>query len=371
MNNIRTWRHFDFQLLTGVLFLVAFGILLIYSGSRTGTEAPENLAQSPVLRQGLYASLGLLAMFVVARLDYRYLTNIAWLLYGVAVVLLLGVLFVTEETFGSHRWFDVGPVQLQPSEPAKLVTMLLLARYLGGQGERVRQARVFLTSLGIAALPMGLVFIEPDLGSSIVFFTIWLGMVAMAGVRTKHLAVFGLILLLLVPFGMLVAVTDYQRERIELYLDPGKDPLGAGFNIIQAEISIGSGGLFGRGLLHGTQTQLDYLRTRSTDYVFSVLGEELGFVGAMILFALLIFVLFRGVRAAGMARDPAGRLIATGVVVMIAVQAFINVGVNLRIFPVTGITLPFISAGGSSLISMFVALGFLQSVVLRHRTIDF
>jgi rod shape determining protein RodA len=166
---------------------------------------------------------------------------------------------------------------------------------------------------------------------------------------------------------MLLALNGYQRERLAIFLDPARDPFGTGFNILQAQISIGSGGLWGKGLTHGTQTQLDYLRTQTTDYVFSVLGEELGFAGAILLFLLFIVLLMRGLRAANLAPDNFGRLIATGAVVMILFQIFINVGVNLRIFPVTGIPLPFISQGGSSLVTLFAALGVLQSILLRRR----
>jgi rod shape determining protein RodA len=171
------------------------------------------------------------------------------------------------------------------------------------------------------------------------------------------------------PFALIAVVTDYQRERISLFLDPASDSLGSGFNILQAEISVGSGGLFGKGLTHGTQTQLDYLRTQTTDYVFSVLGEELGFVGAMVLFALFMILLFRGLRAAAISQDVFGRLVAVGVVIFILFQAFINIGVNIRLFPVTGIPLPFISQGGSSLITVFLAIGLLESVIVRHREV--
>lgn len=366
--NYREWRQFDVPLLAGVLFLVSFGVVLIYSGSRTGPEAGDSLTTDPVTRQIAYASVGLVLMFIIARIDYRMLLGAAWILYGISMLALFGVLFVTEATYGSHRWYDLGPFQAQPSEFAKLATILVLARYLSGSGGQIRTPRVFLISFLILAGPMGLVFVSPDLGTSVVFFAVWVGMAVMAGVNLKHLAYFALSAVLMIPFGMVLAITDYQRERIELFLDPEKDPLGKGFNILQAEISIGSGGLFGRGLLQGTQTQFDYLRTQTTDYVFSVLGEELGFFGAMILFSMFIFVLFRGIRAAGRSRDLAGRLIATGIVVQITAMAFINVAVNLHLFPVTGIPLPFISQGGSSLISVFIALGVLQSITMRHRT---
>jgi rod shape determining protein RodA len=184
----------------------------------------------------------------------------------------------------------------------------------------------------------------------------------MAGARSAH--VLGLIAsaAAAAPFALIAVISDYQRERIATFLDPGKDPLGSGFNTLQAEISIGSGRLFGKGLTHGTQTQLDYLRTQTTDYVFSVLGEELGFAGVVILFTLFVILLMRGLQTASSSRDPFGRLLATGICTYILFQVFINVGVNIRLVPVTGIPLPFISQGGSSLVTLFVALGILQSI---------
>jgi len=270
-----------------------------------------------------------------------------------------------------RRWIEVGGTQVQPSEIAKLGIIIVLAKYLSDNQERLKEGRVFLTSLAIAAVPAALVFAEPDLGSAVIFAAIWLGMVIMAGARARHvLALLGGFLAS-VPFAIAVLLTDYQRERLALFLDPDKEALGSGFNILQAEISIGSGGLLGKGLTHGTQTQLDYLRTQTTDYVFSVLGEELGFVGALLLFGLFVVLLMRGTRAAAVSRDMFGRLLATGIVVFVLFQVFINVGVNLRIIPVTGIPLPFVSQGGSSLLTLFVALGILESIVVRHRQINF
>ena len=173
--------------------------------------------------------------------------------------------------------------------------------------------------------------------------------------------------LIFLPFALVALVSDYQRDRINVWLNPESDPLGSGWNVLQAEISIGSGGLWGKGLTEGTQTQLDYVRTQTTDFVFSVLGEELGFVGVLILFSLVILLLWRGLRVAETSRDVFGRLLATGLVIFILLQTFINVAVNLGLLPVTGIPLPFVSQGGSSLITLFVGIGILQSVVLRHR----
>ncbi|HEY7270790.1 MAG TPA: FtsW/RodA/SpoVE family cell cycle protein, partial [Dehalococcoidia bacterium] len=200
---------------------------------------------------------------------------------------------------------------------------------------------------------------------------IWLGMAVMAGCDLGQLLWSMGMFVAMLPFGLILAVNNYQRERISLFLDPSQDPLGAGYNALQAVISIGSGGLFGKGLTHGTQTQLDYLRTQTTDYIFSVLGEELGFIGAMLLFALFILLLWRGLRAAAICRDSFGRSIAVGVVIFILFQVFINVGVNIRLFPVTGIPLPFISQGGSSLITVFIAVGLIESVLMRHRQVPY
>jgi rod shape determining protein RodA len=192
-------------------------------------------------------------------------------------------------------------------------------------------------------------------------------MVIVAGARWSQ--VFALLgsAAIAVPFFFIGLVTDYQRERIALWLDPERDPQGAGFNILQGRISIGSGGFWGKGLTEGSQTQLDYLRTETTDYVFSVLGEELGFFGAMLLFALFVVLIWRGLRAAELSKDMFGRLIATGLVIYILLQTFINVAVNVGLVPVTGIPLPFVSQGGSSLITLFIGLGILESILLRHR----
>jgi rod shape determining protein RodA len=197
------------------------------------------------------------------------------------------------------------------------------------------------------------------------------GMVLVAGARVQHVLMMAGFLLAAIPFVTLAVLGDYQRDRIALFFNPNSDPLGGGFNILQAEISVGSGGVFGKGLTNGSQTQLDFLQTPTTDYIFSVLGEELGLIGALVLLTLFAVLLFRAIRVATLARDQFGRLLATGIAIMILFQVFVNIAVNIRLLPVTGLPLPFISQGGSSLIMLFVALGLLQSVLLRHRQIEF
>lgn len=363
----RNWRSFDFAMLLSAAALVVFGLALIYSGSISTYGDSTAILGHPIARQVGFALAGTVVMVAVARVDYRNWSGAALLLYGASILALLVVLLIGQSAFGSRRWILVAGTPLQPSEIAKLATIVLLARYLSDNEHRMDRPGVLLTSLAIAALPASLVFIEPDLGTAVVFLAIWGGMIFLAGVPVRHLLMLGASTVAAIPFLMLVALNGYQRERLAIFVDPGRDPFGTGFNILQAQIGIGSGGLWGKGLTHGTQTQLDYLRTQTTDYVFSVLGEELGFVGALVLFSLFILLLMRGLRAATLAPDSFGRLIATGTVIMILFQVFINVGVNLRLFPVTGIPLPFISQGGSSLITLFAALGLLQSILLRRR----
>jgi rod shape determining protein RodA len=200
-----------------------------------------------------------------------------------------------------------------------------------------------------------------------VFLSIWLGVVIIAGVSRRHLLVMGAVGLAALPFIWTFAVADYQIERISILVDPEEDPLDSGYNVIQSRIAVGSGGLFGKGLGNGEQTQLEYLKIPTKDFIFSVLGEELGFTGAMALFALFILLLMRMIRAAQIAGDISGQLIAVGVVILILMQTFINIAVNVSLFPVTGIPLPFVSQGGSSLLTVFLAIGILQSIIMRHR----
>jgi len=363
-------RPFDFVLLAAALALTAYGLVLIYSGSLTSSGGTlAEVIKGPVGRQMAFALVGIALCLFVARLDYRFLAQGSSGMYLGLIAVLVFVLAVGESEFGSKRWIDIAGQRVQPSEIGKIIIILALAKYLSDNSERVKELSVFLTSMAMAIVPALLVFAEPDLGSASIFIFVWLGMVIMAGADPRHvLGTIGMVLAL-APFGLIIVVTEYQRDRIALFLDPASDALGRGFNILQAEISVGSGGLFGKGLTHGSQTQLDYLRTQTTDYVFSVLGEELGFVGALILFTLFILLLFRGLRAASISQDVFGRMIAVGIVIFILFQAFINIGVNIRLFPVTGIPLPFISQGGSSLITLFIAIGLLESVIMRHRQV--
>ena len=363
------WDRFDFVLTFAALALVVFGLVLIYSGASSTYSGPIASMADPAARQAIFAAFGIGLMLAVSKLDYHYLTHYAWVLYVIGVLSLIFILGIGHTSFGSTRWFDLGPIQVQPSEFAKLATILALARYFGDHGADARDLRTLIKSLVIVAIPAGLVFIEPDLGTSVVFLAIWVGVVIVAGARRTHLLVLAGLFVAILPFAWTFLISDYQVERISVLIDPYNDQngQGAGYNNIQSEIAVGSGELFGKGLMNGDQTKFGYLPVATKDFIFSVLGEETGFMGAMILFALFILLLMRGIRAARIAGDTSGQLVASGIVMLILVQAFINIAVNLSLFPVTGIPLPFVSAGGSSLLTLFIALGLLQSVAMRHR----
>ncbi len=360
-------REFDPFMLLAAMGLVVYGALLIYSGSLSNYGEPSLSALShPVMRQVMFAILGLAALLGASRLDYRLLAPLSLSMYVVSLAMLAYVLFAGETEYGSSRWITIGGTQIQPSEIAKITTVILLAKFLADNENNLNSPRVFATSLAIAGLPAILVLLEPDLGSAMVFGALWLAIVVIAGVRPLFITGALLATAIVAPLALWQLAHGYQLKRLEVWIDPESDPTGAGFNILQAEVSIGSGGMWGKGFTEGSQTQLDYLRTQTTDYVFSVGAEELGFAGAMVLFGLFILLLFRCVRVAGVADDAFGRLIAVGIASFILFQVFVNIAVNIRLLPVTGVPLPLVSAGGSSLVTILAAIGILQSI-LGHR----
>ena len=360
-----SWRRFDPVILVAALALTGYGALVIYSATLP-RDATGVVISEPVIRHIAVAGAGVIAMLFAARTNYRLLDTFSWFAYGFGIILLVAVFFLGSDRFSANRWFDLGFVTVQASEMAKVLTIVALAKFMSDRRDQMHTARVFLQSLGLAALPAALVFIEPDLGGAVMFFVIWAVMAAFAGARLRAFAVLATAVLALVPFGLITGVSEYQRDRVRIFIDPSRDELGTGFNVLQAETSVGAGGIFGKGLTEGTQTQLDFLQTQQTDFIFSVLGEELGFVGAMVLFALFLLLIFRLLRAILKAPDTLGQLIVVGIATMVTVQTFVAVGVNIRLVPVTGVPLPFISVGNSALLVLFVALGIVQSVLLRQ-----
>ncbi len=365
------WQQFDLVIVVCAVALAFFGVAMIHSAT-CGSPCTSLLPPSSwAVRQGVSALLGFGLLAVVSVVDYRLYKAYAYHLFGLAVVLLVVVLVVgrggADNDYGARRWIYLGVFDLQPSEVAKLAVLVVLARVLSDKPVGPLSFRRLVVSLLLVALPVGLVFAEPDLGTSLAFVTIWGVLVLVAGIRGRHVLLLGAGAVAALPL-LWLAMRDYMRQRLVTFIgtlfDLEHAAFDEGYNVLQARISIGSGGLFGRGYLEGTQTQLDYLRIKQSDFIFSALAEELGFVGAIVLFALFVVLLFRITRAGDRSRDEFGRYLAFGIAAMLLFQAVANLGANLTLLPVTGIPLPFISYGRTSLLTNLAALGIVQSVLL-------
>lgn len=364
----RVWRNFDFMLLLATISVMVIGITLIYSAT-ISTEANDPLLEQSFFRQILFGGSGLLLLLIAAAFNYQLLGSIHWLIYIVALGILGLVMVIGQVGFGAQSWLTWRRA-VQPSELVKVLLIVFLAKYLAEREERIQEPQWILFSALLVLPPLFLIYRQPDLGTSIVLVVIWLGMVFTAGVRVLHLGLLSLGTAATAPV-VWFSLKDYMKERILVFLNPASDVSGISYNARQALISIGSGGWFGKGFLHGTQSQLYFLRVRHTDYVFSVLCEEFGFIGAVVLLFLLVILLWRILRAASLAQDTFGRLIACGVATMIFFQSFVNIAVNVGLLPVTGLTLPLVSYGGSSLWATLLGIGLVESVVMRHKKLEF
>lgn len=357
-------RRFDFVLMGTTLALLVFGVAMVYSA----TLGVDNYEDYP-LRQGIYALIGLVLLLLVAAFDYRLLTSLQWPVYLIILVALGAVALVGQVRGGAAGWFDAGIVFIQPAEISKVLFAIVFAQYLAGRHERLGKPQWVLGAFVLMALPAALIYMQPDLGNAIVLLVIGAVMLFVADLPWGYIvgAVAAGVLALPVIYANL---QGYMRQRIDIFLDPASDP-DASFNIAQALISIGNGGMLGKGFADGSQSQLHFLRVRYADFIFSVIAEELGFVGALVLIVLLVIVLWRLITIADQARDQFGRLLVTGVIAMVMFQTIVSIGMNLGVVPVTGITLPFISYGGSSLLTLMIGIGLAQSVAMRNRKIEF
>ena len=362
------WRQFDFVLLGAAIVLTIFGILMIRSATLNAID-PDLINRVP--DQIRFALLGMFVLLVLAAVDYRLLGGLHQWLYLIMIALLVLVFFFgVEGDAGAKSWINIG-IRIQPSEIAKVLIIITLGHLLATNYEKMDRLTTLFKSLIHIGIPTAIIFIQPDLGMAIVFGVMWLVMVWAAGLRLKHIAIFGLILTLTAPIAVPVAwsqMQDYQKQRITSFIFPESDP-DAYYNILQARISIGSGGLFGKGYAQGPQNTLRFLRVRHTDFIFSVIGEEFGFVGGVAVMVLIGLVILRILRGARMAVDPLGSLICYGVATFIFFQTVVSIGMNLSLMPVTGLTLPFISSGGTSLLSTLAGIGLAESVIMRRRRI--
>ncbi len=344
-------------ILLPALVLALIGVAMVYSATFSKPEISQLY-----LKQILWISAGSLGLIFFASFNYQaLLERYAYPVYWMILILLAVLLAVGEQISGSQRWIQLGPIGFQPSEFAKVATTLVLAKYLAGRQESIKQWKVVLGAFLLAGLPMILILRQPDLGTALVFVPLIFSMLFVAGVSWKRLTGIAMTGILASPLIWLL-LKEYQRQRLRVFLTPSQDSLGAGYNVIQSKIAIGSGQAWGKGWLEGTQGQLRFLPEHHTDFIFSVMAEEWGFLGSLVLVLLFSILLLQALRVARSARDMSGSLTAVGLTMVIFTQVAINLGVATGIMPVTGMTLPFISYGGSSLIAVMCMLGILMSI---------
>ncbi len=356
MHGLRVFlRSFDPILFGAMLFLTFMGLITMY------TYQGDNVYFN---RQLLWILLACGAFLAALVPDYRFLRtgNTTFFLYLVIILLLILVLFIGEITLGAQSRFDLGFFSLQPADPAKLVLIIVLAKYFAKRHEHISDVRHIIISAIYAFLIFGLVFIQPDFGSAIILFFIWLGMILVAGIRFRHLAIVATVGA--VAFGVMwqFVFMDYQKARILTFLDPLADIQGAGYNAYQSTVAVGSGQLMGKGIGYGTQSKLQFLPEYETDFIFAAFAEEWGLVGVLLLFGSFGVVIWRLLYHAMMGASNFETLFATGVAVLFTAHFFVHIGMNIGLLPVTGTTVPFLSYGGSHLFTEFIAVGMVMAM---------
>jgi rod shape determining protein RodA len=359
------WRAFDLQLVTYAAFLICFGLAMAYSNSAAG--AAGFLESGSVFLRGLmWAVIAIVVFLVASAFDYHWLKTFAWPLYVLQLGLLVATLGVGSGIGGTSRWVSIGGIQVQFSELAKVLMIVVLANYLASRANRMGSFWSIVGAGILAGPPFVLVLLQPDLGTALVLGAILIVMVFMSGASLRWLGAFAAAAIAALPFVWTYVLQDYQKARLTAFLDPLSDVRGAGYQLYQSQIAVGSGGLFGRGLTNGSQNAAGLLPVDTTDFVFAILAEELGFVGAVVVIVLFVALLWRILVAGWRSRDPFGTMFACGLAGWILFQLVVNAGMVIGIMPITGIPLPFVSHGGSSLISLAIGLGIIQSINVRQ-----
>lgn len=368
----QSWKNFDFWLLGAVILLSIFGVAMVRSAI-----AGNQVLSGFVERQAIFVGISFVVIMVLAFIDYRYWSALSRLMYIFAILALLVIYVYGEAQFGSARWLDTGLIAIQPSELAKIIMIIVLADYFSRNKNKPRNMRwvvmSFLMTFGVVIW----ILLQPNLSTSIVIFVLWFSMMWVSGLPVKFLGLFAgvgavvlvLFIVLLISGVEIPFIQDYQLQRITNFLFPDPNARhGNSYNVEQALVTIGSGGLFGQGYGTATQVQLRFLKVRHTDFIFSAMAAEFGFVGTVLIIGLLFFVALRCFQISSSAADPFGSLIAYGFGMLLFFQMAVNIGVNLNVIPVTGLTLPFISYGGSSLVSLSFGIGLVESVAIRRKS---
>ncbi len=358
------FKNYNWPLFLSAFFLVLFGIMMIYS-TTFNLRAP--FLKSFTFRQIIFALIGFGVMLIVSQVHYRALSNYTLHLYLLILVLLILVIIFGRVTRGAVSWLRLGPFNIEPSEIAKLVMIIVLAKHFAKRISLVLGFKEIILSFIYIVIPVFLVAIQPDFGSAFIIFLIYLGMLLMVRVsKTQLLVTFSVLLIASILVWSFVLL-DYQKERLLNFLNPFKEPLGTGYSTIQSMIAVGSGNILGQGLGRGFQSQLNFLPEKHTDFIFAAIAEELGLVGASVIIILFGIFLFSIIRVIRNCSDNFGKLIGVGSIIMVLSQALIYIGMNTGIMPVTGIPLPFVSYGGSSLVVNLLLVGILQSIWVRNR----
>ncbi len=362
------WKYFDFWLLGAVAVLVIFGVTVIRSAIAGNIDLLNN---NTVGRQILFGSVGFVFVFVVAAIDYHLWASISQPMYIITMVALAALTIAGQALYGSARWFDTGVILIQPSELAKVVVILTLADFFTRHQHQLGNITWIVRSLIYALGIMIWIYLQPNLSTSLVILVIWFALLWASGLKLRYLAM-AVVAAAVLPFLIFPFLQDYQQKRIMTFLRPDpQDRYGDNYNIQQDLIAIGSGGILGKGYGQGPQTQLRFFKVRWSDFIFAVIGEEFGLIGAAAVLLLILFIIYRCLRAARLSRDTYGALICYGVAAVLAFQTIVNVGVNLQLMPATGLTMPFISYGGSSLLSLLVGVGLVESVIIRYKILEF
>jgi len=364
----RLIKNFDWIFFLIVCILSFVGIITIYSATKAITLNEET--PPFYIKQMIWVGIGMASFLLILFIDYKKIARYSYFLYGISIFLMVLVLFIGRSDTGAQRWFSLGPISFQPSEITKLLLIIALARFLSEeQAGPMRLRDLFLPAFFFLFLPLILVLKQPHLGTAIMILTIFISMVLIAGIRWKSLFLLILPVVLTSPVWVRLfwnSLKTYQKERILVFLKPDIDPLGIGYHIVQSKIAIGSGRIFGKGFLSGTQGPLRFLPERHTDFIFSIFAEEWGFLGSLILLTLYLFLIFWGIKIAYKSKDRLGSLMAVGVVSMISVHLIINVGMTLGLVPIVGLPLPFLSYGGTSILTAFMSVGILMNVKMRR-----
>lgn len=354
----RTLSRLDLNLLTTALLIAAIGCMLVYSATYFGPDAPL------FRKQIIWTLVGIVLMIIFIAIDYHVLMEIAPVLYGVGIVLLMYLLASDKLTRNVKSWIHVGTFQFQPSEFMKIFTALLIAKYFDSNDRTYLDFRGFVIVMAMIGFPVVLIAWQPAFGSAASFFPLFGVAMFFGGIKPKLWLIATVCFLVALPIGW-HALRPFQKERIMIFLDPARDPLGSGYQVMQAKIATGSGGITGKGFLHGTQVNLEYLPARHTDFIFSVLGEEWGFVGVSVVLTLYLFLIVESLGVAKASRDRGGTFLVLSLICFFIFHILINVSMQIGLLPVTGIPLPLISYGGSATMMFFMAIGLILNVGFR------